>query len=80
MKHLKKLITQIWDGDVTLADAKAEAKLTQSQMELMDEFIGQNATLFKDGVPAEGEDDIFDEMVANEPTAQLIIKMVEALD
>jgi len=76
--ELEKLIKQIWDGDVDYETAVED--FTKEEIALMNATIKKNPTMFKDGVPFEGDDEIFDEMLENDKGTQLIQKMVDNLD
>ncbi len=78
MKHLQSLLEKIWDGDVQLAEV--ERHFTPVELAAMDKTVGDNPTIFKDGVPFKGDDEIFDLMLENDRGTTLIMQMIDIID
>lgn len=76
--YLEELIETIWDGDVSYAEAIEGFTLEEAQA--MDALVQENPTVFAEGVPYPGDDDIFDEMLAHNDAAKLIQKMVNNIE
>lgn len=72
------LITIIWDGDVTFEEATEGFK--DSEITCMDLFCRLNPTVLQDGIPAPGEDEIWDMIADQEPAGILITKMINKFE